>query len=339
MLDDLGKIAPSSNYAKIPLPFKQVAIGDYINASHTPRLLGERSSDNVVAVLYLEGEIVDGWGDTTNIGGDRFAAELRQLRKDDDVKAVVLRVNSPGGSAYASEVIQREILALKAEEAGHRLHGQLRGLGRLLGLHLRRPHLCRAEHDHRLHRRLRHVLRRAEAGQQLRRHLRRGQDGQLRRFRHRSRGPRPTQELALAQARVDDLYGKFLDKVSDSRHIPLDANDRRPIAQGRVWSGTEALDLKLVDEIGGLQQAITYAADKAKLGDALPREGISGASHLRRDAWPLLLQQPGSAAVARPRPIPLTRQFLKMKSDLKSLQEFNDPLGVYARMPLGWDIK
>ncbi len=84
--------------------------------SRTPRLLGERGSDNVVAVLYLEGEIVDGWGELTNIGGDRFAAELRDLRKDDDVKAVVLRVNSPGGSAYASEVIQREIIDLKAKK-------------------------------------------------------------------------------------------------------------------------------------------------------------------------------------------------------------------------------
>jgi protease-4 len=87
-----------------------------MNAGRTPRLLGERGGDNVVAVLYLEGEIVDGWGDLTNIGGDRFAAELRELRKDDDVKAVVLRVNSPGGSAYASEVIQREIIELKAKK-------------------------------------------------------------------------------------------------------------------------------------------------------------------------------------------------------------------------------
>ena len=116
VLNDLGKVAPASDYARIPLPFKQVAIGDYMNAGHTPRLLGERGSDNVVAVLYLEGEIVDGWGELTNIGGDRFAAELRHLRKDDDVKAVVLRVNSPGGSAYASEVIQREIINLKAKK-------------------------------------------------------------------------------------------------------------------------------------------------------------------------------------------------------------------------------
>ena len=116
VLNDLGKVAPSSDYARVPLPFKQVSIGDYMNAGRTPRLLGERGSDNVVAVLYLEGEIVDGWGELTNIGGDRFAAELRDLRKDDDVKAVVLRVNSPGGSAYASEEIQHEILALKAKK-------------------------------------------------------------------------------------------------------------------------------------------------------------------------------------------------------------------------------
>ena len=117
VLNDLGKVAPAKDYySKVPLPFQQVAIGDYINTEKTPRLLGERGGDSVVAVLYLEGEIVDGWGDLTNIGGDRFSAELRELNKDDEVKAVVLRVNSPGGSAYASEEIQREIIALKAKK-------------------------------------------------------------------------------------------------------------------------------------------------------------------------------------------------------------------------------
>jgi protease IV len=260
VLNDLGKIAPSSDYARIPLPFKQVSIGDYMNAGRTPRLLGERGSDNVVAVLYLEGEIVDGWGDLTNIGGDRFAAELRELRKDDDVKVVVLRVNSPGGSAYASEEIQHEIIALKEKKPvivsmgnyaasggywvstyGDRIFAEpntLTGSIGVFGMFLDIQKLANSVGV---------TFDTAKTGAYAD-------------FETSSR-PKTPQELALAQARVDDLYSKFLDKVAESRHIPRDGvNGIDTIAQGRVWAGDEALKLNLVDEIGGLESAITYAA-------------------------------------------------------------------------------
>ena len=340
VLNDLGKVAPSSDYARIPLPFKQVAIGDYMNASRTPRLLGDRGSDNVVAVLYLEGEIVDGWGDTTNIGGDRFAAELRELRKDDDVKAVVLRVNSPGGSAYASEEIQHEIIALKAKKpvivsmgnyaasggywvstyADHifaepnTLTGSIGVFGMFLDIQ--------------------------KLGNDFGVTWDTAKTGAFADFETNSR-PKTPQELALAQARVDDLYGKFLDKVAESRHIPRDgASGIDTIAQGRVWAGSEALDLKLVDEIGGLEDAIKYAAEKAKLGIAVgdyrvkeyPEE-VSFADTLA------LLFNNQEEPVTKAKADPLTQEFLKMKSDLKSLQEFNDPMGMYARMPIGWDVR
>ena len=196
VLEELGKVAPSSDYARIPLPFKQVAIADYINAVKG-RLFGERGGDKVVAILYLEGEIVDGWGEITNVGGDRFAAELRQLRKDDDVKAVVLRVNSPGGSAYASEVIQREIKALKDKKPVIVSMGNYAASGGVLDLHLQRPDFRRTQHPHRLHRRLRHVRRHPETRQRFRRHLGRGQDRPVRRFRI----DLPTQDAAGTDAR------------------------------------------------------------------------------------------------------------------------------------------
>ena len=226
----LASLPPPASYdRRFRVPFQQVALADYMNAGHTPRLLGERGSDNVVAVLYLEGEIVDGWGEQTNIGGDRFAAELRELRKDDDVKAVVLRVNSPGGSAYASEVIQREIIALKAKKPVIGLDGQLRGLGRILGLDLRGPYLRRAEYAHRLDRRLRHVHGLSRNWRNnCRHHVGCREDRAVCRFRIELAARRPTRKLALAQARVDDLYGKFLDKVSDSRHIPRGATRTDP---------------------------------------------------------------------------------------------------------------
>lgn len=342
VLNDLGKVAPSSDYARIPLPFKQVAIGDYMNAGRTPRLLGERGGDKVVAVLYLEGEIVDGWGELTNIGGDRFASELRQLRRDDEVKAVVLRVNSPGGSAYASEEIQHEIIALKASKKpvivsmgnyaasggywvstyGDRIFAEpntLTGSIGVFGMFLDVQKL---------------------ANNFLGITFDSAKTGAYADFETVSR-PKTEAELALAQARVDDLYKKFLDKVAESRHIPRDgANGIDTIAQGRVWAGSEALNLKLVDEIGGLENAITYAAQKAKLGTGIGDYRVKEYPEEVTFAESLALlfnnrQEPVNKAKADP----LTREFLKIKSDLKSLQEFNDPMGIYARMPLGWDIR
>ena len=349
MLNELGKLAPASDFARIPLPFKQVSIADYISASHTPRLLGERNSDRVVAILYLEGEIVDGWGEQTNIGGDRFAAELRELRKDDDVKAVVLRVNSPGGSAYASEVIQREIRNLKdakkpvivsmgnyAASGGYWVStyadhifaepSTLTGSIGVFGMFYDAQKLF---------------------NDTLGVTFDTAKTGKFADFETISR-PKSPEELTMAQARVDDLYAKFTTKVSESRNIPLATVQE--IAQGRVWAGQEALGLHLVDEIGGLEDAITYAANAANLGTRYrvkeyPEEVTFS------DALALLLnnqQQPLSKSVLsiftseRPssdKTDALTGQFLKLKESLKALQDFNDPLGAYARMPMGWEIK
>src|SRR5260221_1726175 len=337
LLNDLGKASPSSDYARIPLPFNQIAIDDYINAGRTPRLIGERGSDKGVAVLYLEGEIVDGWGDTTNLGGDRFAAELRQLSKDSDVKAVVLRVNSPGGSAFASEVIQREILALKAKKPVIVSMGNYAASGGYwVSTYADRifaePNTLTGSIG---------VFRMFMDVQQIGNSFVVTWDtattGNYTTFETISR-PKTDQELALAQARVDDLYDKFLTKVATSRGIPRP--DLELIAQGRVWSGSEALKLKLVDEIGSLDNAIAYAAVKAKLGARIGDyrvkeypERVSFAESLAQ----LFTNQ--EEPVSKAKADPLTREFLKMKSDLKTLQEFNDPLGAYALMPLGWEIK
>ncbi len=346
VLNDLGKIAPASDYAKIPLPFQQIAIGDYINASRTPRLLGERGGDNQVAVLYLEGEIVDGWGDTTNIGGDRFAAELRQLRKDNDVKAVVLRVNSPGGSAFASEEIQHEVIALKAAKKpvivsmgayaasggywvstyGDRIFAEPNTITGSIGV------FGMFFDAQKLFTNVGITFDTAKTGAYAD-------------FETISR-PKTDAEMALAQARVEDLYGKFLDKVSNSRGIDRTKLDE--IAQGRVWTGKDALDLKLVDEIGGLNKAIAYAVQSAKLSDYYVKEypeKVTFADTLEQ----LLSNQEEPVSQIKPdlrlnpaaliKPDVLTQQYLKAEGELKTLQEFNDPMGMYARMPLGWDIK
>jgi len=334
VLDDLGKIAPSSSFADVPLPFKQVAISDYISRSNTPTLVGERSNSNVVAVLYMEGEIVDGWGDLTNIGGDRFAAELRQLQRDDKVKAVVLRVNSPGGSAYASEVIQREILALKAKKPviismgnyaasggywistfGDRIFAQTNTITGSIGVFGIFFDVQKLANTYGI------TFDTAKTGAYAD-------------FETITR-PKTPQELALAQSRVDDLYNKFVDKVSRGRNIPN--AQVQAIAQGRVWTGSEALNLHLVDEIGGMQAAIDYAANQAKLGTSYELREVPKQVTFAETLSTLLSNE--EAPVEAVKPDLFTRQLLKMKSDLKTLQEFNDPMGMYARLPLGFDLR
>ena len=340
VLNELGRLAPASDYARIPLPFKQVAIGDYMSSMRTPRILGERGGDKEVAVLYLEGEIVDGWGEVSNIGGDRFAAELRQLRKDDDVKAVVLRVNSPGGSAYASEVIQREIIALKEKKPviismgnyaasggywvstyGDRIFAEPNTLTGSIGVFGMFVDIQKLGNDFGIT-------------------WDSAKTGQFADFESTAR-PKTEQELALAQARVDDLYGKFLDKVSSSRHIPRDGpTGIDTIAQGRVWTGSAAIPLKLVDEIGGLEDAIKFAAKSAHLGTK------AGDYHVKEypeqlsfsDTLALLFTNQ-EAPISHARMDPLTKQFLQIKADLQLFQGFNDPLNAYALAPLGWQIK
>ncbi len=338
VLNELGKIAPSSDYARIPLPFKQVAITDYMTAGRTPRLLGERGGDKVVAVLYLEGEIVDGWGETSNIGGDRFAAELRQLNKDDEVKAVVLRVNSPGGSAYASEVIQREIINLKAKKPvivsmgnyaasggywvstyGDHIFAEPNTLTGSIGVFGMFVDAQKFFND--------------TAGITFDT----AKTGNFADFETVSR-PKTPQELAMAQSRVDNIYQKFITKVSTSRNIPADTV--QSIAQGRVWTGSDALPLHLVDEMGGLEDAITFAAKKANLGTQLGDYRVKEYPEQATFAESLAqLFNNQEEPVSQIKTNPVTRQFMQIKSELESLRDFNDPLGLYARMPLGWDIR
>jgi protease-4 len=112
------------------------------------------------------------------------------------------------------------------------------------------------------------------------------------------------------------------------------------IAQGRVWAGSEAINLKLVDEIGGLDQAIVWAADKAKLGKGMGDYRVKEYPEKPTFAETLAaLLSNEQEPVTRAKADPLTQEYLQVKSEIKTLREFNDPLGAYARMPLGWEIK
>ena len=280
---------------------------------------------NRVAVIYAEGEIVDG-DDKAEVGGDVLARLLRRARLDKDVKGVVLRVNSPGGSASASEVIQREVRADPREEAGGDLDGHGRGLGRLLDLDLRRPDLRRAEHDHRLDRRVRDAPQRPAADQQRRRHHGRREDRAIRRP-VLDLPPEDAEELAIVQGFVDRIYDDFTAKVAESRKLPLERVQE--LAQGRVWSGGSAKALGLVDEFGGLSSAIEWTAKKAGLGE---NYGLTFYQE-QKTPWQQFLESMARHEERdRAAEGSLLTEARRVASEVERLGRLDDPRGAYARL-------
>ncbi len=314
--------------------FRQVALTNYIRAR--PDLVSPypgRGRD--IAVVYAEGEIVDGRGQFGEVGGRAFAGELRKLRQDGNVKAIVLRVNIPGGSVTASEDIQRELrLARKVKPVivsmgsyaasggywisayGNRIFAEpttITGSIGVFGIQFDVQKLMAG---------LGITFDRVKTG----------------RFADALTITRPKTpaEMAILQSRVDWIYGQFIDKVAQARKLPRARVEE--IAQGRVWSGTQAMRLGLVDQIGGLDAAIGYAASRAGLGKRYRLIEYPGRKNLAQQVAELLGktvpddlrgEEGGLAGKVEQR----------LKSELAPLRAFNDPDGLYARLPLDLSIR
>ena len=246
--------------------FSQVSMSDYLNDDSSTGLSTEisKKSTPTVAVEYVEGEIVDGDGAWNEAGADRIVGDLRSLRADKNVKAVVLRVNSPGGDAIAAEKIRREVELLAAKCPLVVSMGRMAASG---GYWVSAPaKIIYAEPS-----------------------TLTGSIGVFSLFidvqklagdwgvNAESVGTSPfanmysvfahkdEREMALARGMVDGIYDNFLHIVAKGRN--MDADRVAALAQGRIWSGTAAKANGLADEIGGLDEAITNAASLANLGD------------------------------------------------------------------------
>ncbi len=284
-----------------------------------------------IAIVYAEGEIVDGEGGNGNVGGVKFARELRRLRQDDDVKAIVLRVNSPGGSAAASEAIQREMrLAIKdkpvvvsmgsyAASGGYwissyseRIFAEPTTITGSIGVFGILFDVQKLANDFGV------TFDSVKTG----------------RFADTMTISRPKTEaeLAMIQQSVDWIYGEFIGKVAESRK--LEKGFVKEIAQGRVWSGVEAKKLGLVDELGGLDAALAYAAQKAGLADDYKVTEFPRKKDLGEAITELLERvQPAGARAS------VYEQLMaRVQHELKSLRSFNDPQGIYARLPMELNI-
>jgi protease-4 len=146
--------------------------------------------------------------------------------------------------------------------------------------------------------------------------------------------PKTPEELAIAQRIVDRIYDQFLTIVSESRDLPKEKVAE--IAQGRVWSGVEAQKLGLVDELGGLEEAIQAAAEAADLGDDWQLDEYPQTPSF----WGALFSTRLSQRFAQPTSTldPLSLELQKLREDLETLQSMNDPRGVYSRLPFNLRI-
>jgi len=223
------------------------------------------ASGSEIAVLYAVGEIVDGEGTRPGeIGGDKFSRELRKLREDDAVKAVVLRVNSPGGSALASDIIWREVILTKKVKpvivsmgdvaasggyyiaaAADSIFAEPTTITGSIGVFGVIPNFQNLMNN------------------KIGVHYDGVKTGKFADLMTTFDRPLTAEERDIIQREVDKVYTTFTKVVSEGRKMSLANVDS--IGQGRVWTGVQGLSNKLVDRLGNLDVAIQAAAKKANL--------------------------------------------------------------------------
>lgn len=237
-----------------------ISILDYSDGKD-PNITGDR-----IAVLYAYGEIVDGEGEEINIGGDRISRELRKLRRDDRVKAVVLRVNSPGGSALASDIIAREVELTKASKPVIVSMGDYAASGGYYisaladSIFAEKETLTGSIGVFGLIPSFKGLL-----NNKLGIHLDEVKTGKYADLLASPDRLMTEDERSIIQVEVNRVYNTFLNKVATGRGMDISQVDS--IGQGRVWTGSQAIEMGLVDGIGDVSRAIEAAASKAKLKD------------------------------------------------------------------------
>ena len=240
---------------------KMISLQDYIKISVKPNLKAKEK----IAVIYASGNIVDG-KDRNNVDGDRFAAIISGVRRDSTVKAVVFRVDSPGGSVLASEKIKNEVDLLRevkpviasygnyAASGGYwisnscdRIFTNASTLTGSIGVFSMLPDFSGTLKD------IAHVNITTISS---------NEHGDM----YSGLRPLSDSETAYMQASVEKIYDRFTATVAEGRNLEVPYVDS--IAQGRVWAGSDAAEIGLADGIGTIKDAIMYAAGAAGNGMA-----------------------------------------------------------------------
>lgn len=304
---------------------KSISLSDYASLKNTVNF----KADNKVAVIYATGDIVDGDA-KENVAGNRFAKIISEVRKDSTIQAVVLRVNSPGGSVLASEKIKTELDLLRefkpviasygdyAASGGYwisancdKIYSDASTLTGSIGVFSMIPDFGGVVKN-KLHVNITPVNSNEHSDM------------------YNGMRALTKKEVDYMQASVENIYEKFTKLVSEGRGMPVERVDE--IAQGRVWTGADALGIGLVDEIGTLEDAINYAA--------LSIDGVTGIQDVQ--------------VVGYPKPQTAIEIFLEsltgetgafagtsFESIAEAFQDFSrqDAGKAYARMPYVLDIE
>jgi len=223
----------------------------------------DTSGNSRIAIVYASGEISGGEGDDNSIGSDKLSATLRKVRMDDKVKAVVLRVNSPGGSSLASDVIWREVALTKKVKpiivsmgdvaasggyyiscAADSIFAEPNTITGSIGIFAVLPNMQKFFND-----KLGVTFDGVKTGKYA-------DLGNVSR-------PLTADEKAILQTQVNRGYDEFTKAVANGRHKTQEYINS--IGQGRVWTGKQALKIGLVDRLGSIDDAIACAAKKAKV--------------------------------------------------------------------------
>ncbi len=322
--------------------FRRVSLADYarqeetINAANS-KLGNPRKSitGREVALLYATGTMVnstDG-NDPDQMSGTALAAELRKLRQDEDVKAIVLRIDSPGGSATAADIIAREVMLTKrvkpvivsmgdvAASGGYwiaapatQIFAEPTTIAGSIGVFGLLPNIQKLGENNGVN-------------------WDSVNTAPFANINSLSRSKTPA-ELVLLQSSVDWIYDRFLDHVAQSRSLSRSRVEE--LAQGRVWSGKAAVQLGLVDQLGGLNEAIAAAAKAAKLGGdwelaEYPRREPFGLGWLETKSQLLWSRLGWSQTPA------LARSLAQWQSQLRLLQD--DPRATYVWWPDRLEIR
>lgn len=242
---------------------KTVSLSEYAKGHPRDKNLKAKGK---IAVVYAEGEIVMGEGEQGSIGGNKYASIIRKLRRDDKVKAIVLRVNSPGGSGLASDDIWRELML--AKEAGKPVIASMGDFAASGGYYIAAPADTIFAAPNTITGSIGVFGMMPSVEQSLEENVGVNFDDVktgpfalgLSPFRSLSE-----EEGQILQEGVEEFYEIFLSRVAEGRKMSRD--EVHEVAQGRVWTGNRAKELELVDRLGNLDDAIACAARMADLED------------------------------------------------------------------------
>jgi protease IV len=310
--------------------FRSVTVDDYLRYARMQKKMHADGKPRI-GVIVAEGEILDGDQPPGTIGGDSTARLIRQARLDKDVKALVLRVDSPGGSVMASEEIYRELGALR--KAGKPLVVSMSGYAASGGYYISAPAdeilaspatLTGSIGIFAIIPTVDRTL--GKIGVSVDGVGTTALSGQLRIDR-----PLGAEAKALLQSQISRGYDEFLERVATGRNKTRAEIDA--IAQGRVWAGVDARRVGLVDQLGSFDEALKAAARRAKLTDYAAEfiePELTWAQQLAlslrsRLAWLLLHASPGELALTQ-----LAERLDPVTREAQRLSRFSAPDRLYA---------